>query len=151
MTKKRNDNQSDEIAKANSPLGQFEAISEIGKAKRRLRVLKAALRVARKQLIETRNRYDWAHDDEYTGDENALSNTEFLAAKRQSMEAREHYDYIHRESLAAELDLIYLHSKNGQQTVWQFVNIERNQPLADSLFEFVAPANIEVIENTYSQ
>ena len=39
----------------------------------------------------------------------------------------------------------------GQQTVWQFENIERNQPLADSLFEFEPPADIEVIENTYAQ
>ena len=51
----------------------------------------------------------------------------------------------------AELDLIYLHSKNGQQTVWDFANIERNRPLADTLFVFEAPADIEVIENTYAQ
>ncbi len=49
-----------------------------------------------------------------------------------------------------ELDLIYLDSKNGQQTVWQFDNIERNQQLADSLFEFEPPADIEIIENTYT-
>ncbi len=49
----------------------------------------------------------------------------------------------------SELDLIYLDSKNGQQTVWQFDNVERNQPMADSLFEFEPPAGIEIIENTY--
>ena len=52
---------------------------------------------------------------------------------------------------AGELDMIYLNSKNGQQTVWQFENIEHNQKLADGLFEFVPPAGIDVIENRYVQ
>jgi len=61
------------------------------------------------------------------------------------------YQKISINFTASELDLIYLDSKNGQQTVWQFANIERNQPIADSLFEFEPPAGIEVIENTYAQ
>lgn len=61
------------------------------------------------------------------------------------------YQKISITFTAAELDLIYLHSKNGQQTVWQFDIIERNQPLADSLFVFEPPAGIEVIENTYTR
>tara|TARA_B110000438_G_C15819330_1_gene653580 strand:- start:4745 stop:5392 length:648 start_codon:yes stop_codon:yes gene_type:complete len=52
---------------------------------------------------------------------------------------------------AGELDMIYLNSKNGQQTVWQFENIEHNQKLADDLFEFVPPDGIDVIENGYVQ
>jgi outer membrane lipoprotein carrier protein len=49
----------------------------------------------------------------------------------------------------AELDMIHLRHKNGEQTVWRFNAVQRNQQLADSLFEFDPPAGIEVIENTY--
>ena len=48
-----------------------------------------------------------------------------------------------------ELDMIYLKSKNGQQTVWQFKNVIRNSALADSLFEFEPPDDVEVIQNSY--
>lgn len=61
------------------------------------------------------------------------------------------YQKISINFMTRELDLIYLHSKNGQQTVWQFENLQRNQALADSLFEFIAPDDIEVIENSYTQ
>ena len=53
--------------------------------------------------------------------------------------------------MAAELDTIYMHNKNGEQTVWRFENIERNHPVADSFFEFQPPAGIEVIQNSSSQ
>lgn len=48
-----------------------------------------------------------------------------------------------------ELDMIHLRNKNGEQTVWRFVDVQRNQELASSLFEFDPPDGIEVIENTY--
>ena len=51
--------------------------------------------------------------------------------------------------ITSELDLIYLNSRNGQQTVWRFDAIERNQILEDSLFDFQPPAGIEIIENIY--
>ena len=51
----------------------------------------------------------------------------------------------------SELESIYLNSKNGQQTVWRFENVVRNQAIADAQFEFVPPANIEIIENDYAQ
>ncbi len=111
MTKKRNDNQSDEIAEANLPR-TFKAAREIGKAKGRLEEVEALFREARKQLMETQNRYDWAHYDDYADDENALSRTEFREAKRQFMEAREHYDDIHRRSLKAELDLMRVKTRH---------------------------------------
>ena len=60
------------------------------------------------------------------------------------------YSEINISFINADLDMIYLHSVNGQQTVWQFVNQTRNVPLADALFEFVPPAGIEVIENNYT-
>ena len=50
------------------------------------------------------------------------------------------YSRISISFIAAELDRIHLHNKNGEQTVWRFQNIRRNQPLADSLFEFEPPA-----------
>lgn len=61
------------------------------------------------------------------------------------------YERISISFVTSELDQIYLNSKNGQQTVWRFDAIERNQFLEDSVFEFEPPAGIEIIENTYIQ
>ena len=46
-----------------------------------------------------------------------------------------------------ELDTIHLRQKNGEQTVWRFHDVRRNQPLSDDLFTFVPPPGIEVIKN----
>ena len=61
------------------------------------------------------------------------------------------YDRISISFVTSELDQIYLNSKNGQQTVWRFDAIERNEFLEDSVFEFEPPVGIEIIENTYIQ
>ena len=61
------------------------------------------------------------------------------------------YERISISFVTSELDQIYLNSKNGQQTVWRFVTIERNESLEDSVFEFDPPAGTEIIENTYIQ
>ncbi len=61
MTAKRNDNQSDEITEA----------EELRTLMRRLGEVDAEFREARKQLVETRERYDWAHYDDYAENENA--------------------------------------------------------------------------------
>ena len=61
------------------------------------------------------------------------------------------YTRISINFITSELDLIYLNSRNGQQTVWRFDAIERNQILEDSMFNFQPPAGIEVIENIYVQ
>ena len=53
--------------------------------------------------------------------------------------------------MSNELESIYLNSKNGQQTVWRFENVVRNQEIADSQFLFIPPDNIEIIENDYAQ
>lgn len=50
-----------------------------------------------------------------------------------------------------ELESIYLNSSSGQQTVWQFENVIRNQAIADASFTFIPPDNIEIIENDYSR
>ncbi len=50
-----------------------------------------------------------------------------------------------------ELESIYLSSRSGQQTVWQFENVVRNQEISNAHFEFVPPENIEIIENDYSR
>lgn len=47
------------------------------------------------------------------------------------------------------LDMIYVDSNSGQKTVWQFMNIVLNQPLADEEFVFQPPENVEIIRNTY--
>ena len=46
------------------------------------------------------------------------------------------------------LDMIHLDGKNGEQTVWQFNNLVMNSPIAESLFEFIVPDDIDVIGNT---
>lgn len=61
------------------------------------------------------------------------------------------YRLISINFLLSDLESIYLDSKNGQQTVWRFENVERNQEIADSVFIFEAPDNIEIIENNLAQ
>jgi len=61
------------------------------------------------------------------------------------------YRYISINFMNAELESIFLNSKNGQKTVWRFENIQRNQDIADSLFAFEVPEGIELIENHYTQ
>ena len=61
------------------------------------------------------------------------------------------YQLISINFMNSELESIYLNSKNGQQTVWRFENVVRNQAISDAQFEFVPPANIEIIENDYAQ
>ncbi|GJM12974.1 MAG: outer-membrane lipoprotein carrier protein [Pseudohongiella sp.] len=61
------------------------------------------------------------------------------------------YQLISINFMRDELESIYLHSKNGQQTVWRFENVLRNHDIADAQFQFVPPDNIEIIENDYSQ
>ncbi len=59
------------------------------------------------------------------------------------------YDRIAINFIASTLDSIHLDNKNGEQTLWQFNNLVRNIELEDSLFTFVPPEGIEVVENTY--
>jgi outer membrane lipoprotein carrier protein len=61
------------------------------------------------------------------------------------------YQQISINFMNSELESIYLDSRNGQQTVWRFENLVRNQAIADAQFEFLPPENIEIIENSYSQ
>ncbi len=52
---------------------------------------------------------------------------------------------------ATQLDSIYINSRNGEQTVWQFSELVANQALEDSDFNFVPPAGIDIIENNYGR
>lgn len=61
------------------------------------------------------------------------------------------YDVVSINFMNTALESIYLDSKNGQQTVWRFENLISNKPIADTQFEFLPPADIEIIENSYSQ
>ena len=61
------------------------------------------------------------------------------------------YQRITINFMHSELESIYLNSRSGQQTVWRFQNVVRNDSVADAHFKFVPPANIEVIQNDYSQ
>ncbi|MFT4817041.1 MAG: outer membrane lipoprotein carrier protein [Pseudohongiellaceae bacterium] len=61
------------------------------------------------------------------------------------------YQLISINFMHDELESIYLNSKNGQQTVWRFENVNRNSAIDDANFQFVPPENIEIIENDYAQ
>ena len=58
------------------------------------------------------------------------------------------YELITISFIASNLDMNHLDNKNGEQTVWQFRNIEKNQSLSDTLFVFEPPDGVDVIENT---
>jgi len=61
------------------------------------------------------------------------------------------YQQISINFVNRQLDVIHLDSRNGQQTVWRFENIIRNEAIEDDVFQFVPPENIEIIENSYTQ
>ena len=45
------------------------------------------------------------------------------------------------------LDAIHVDNGNGQRTFWEFFEHILDEPLADDVFVFVAPADIEVLDN----
>jgi len=49
-----------------------------------------------------------------------------------------------------ELDSMHIISGNGQKTLWQFYNQLVNATVADDVFIFSPPADIEIIDNTVS-
>lgn len=61
------------------------------------------------------------------------------------------YQRITINFMHSELESIYLNSRSGQQTVWRFENVVRNEPMADTHFDFVPPENIEIIQNDYGR
>ena len=89
--------------------------------------------------------------EDYTIDgltEQASEHQEFELMPRRSDNP---YRRITINFMNRELESIYLSSRSGQQTVWQFGNVVRNQEISDAHFEFVPPENIEIIENDYSR
>ena len=53
--------------------------------------------------------------------------------------------------ISSRLDSIVVESRNGQRTVWRFVNVVLNPQIDDEVFQFEIPEGIEVIENNYGQ
>jgi len=52
---------------------------------------------------------------------------------------------------SSRLDSIVVEARNGQRTVWRFVNVVLNPQIEDEVFQFEIPEGIEVIENSYVQ
>ena len=52
---------------------------------------------------------------------------------------------------SSRLDSIVVEARNGQRTVWRFVNVVLNPQIEDEVFQFEIPESIEVIENSYVQ
>ena len=90
-------------------------------------------------------------DSQYIIEELSDTNNDSQEFVLTPVDADSIYTQISINFIISELDLIYLNSRNGQQTVWRFDAIERNQILEDSLFDFQPPAGIEIIENIYVQ
>lgn len=88
---------------------------------------------------------------DYTIDSASSSDSEHQAFELTPRAADDVYQRIAINFMRDELESIYLNSKNGQQTVWRFENVLRNSTIADAQFQFVPPANIEIIENDYVQ
>ena len=86
-------------------------------------------------------------DSQYIIEELSDTNNDSQEFVLTPVDADSIYTQISINFITSELDLIYLNSRNGQQTVWRFDAIERNQILEDSLFHFQPPAGIEIIEN----
>ena len=59
------------------------------------------------------------------------------------------YELITISFIASNLDMIHLDNKNGEQTVWQFRNIEKNQSLSDTLFVFEPPDGVDAVSYTH--
>ena len=53
--------------------------------------------------------------------------------------------------ISSRLDIIVVEARNGQRTVWRFVNVVLNPQIEDEVFQFEIPEDIEVIENSYVQ
>jgi outer membrane lipoprotein carrier protein len=53
--------------------------------------------------------------------------------------------------ISSRLDSIVVEARNGQRTVWRFVNVVLNPQIEDEVFQFEIPEDIEVIENSYVQ
>ena len=90
-------------------------------------------------------------DSQYIIEELSDTNNDSQEFVLTPVDADSIYTQISINFITSELDLIYLNSRNGQQTVWRFDAIERNQILEDSLFDFQPPAGIEIIGNIYVQ
>ena len=88
-------------------------------------------------------------DSQYIIEELSDTNNDSQEFVLTPVDADSIYTQISINFITSELDLIYLNSRNGQQTVWRFDAIERNQILEDSLFDFQPQAGIEIIENIY--
>jgi outer membrane lipoprotein carrier protein len=88
---------------------------------------------------------------DYTIDAVTPADTEHQEFELLPRESENVYRLISINFMSSELESIYLNSKNGQQTVWRFENVVRNQEIADAKFQFVPPENIEIIENDYAQ
>ena len=85
-------------------------------------------------------------EDEYTIElfvDNEFSNFELTPISLDSI-----YNQITISFASSNIDVIHLDNKNGEQTVWQFRDVEKNHSLADSMFEFEPPEGIDVIEKT---
>lgn len=80
------------------------------------------------------------------GEESSGEHAEFLL---QPQASDSEYSEISISFIRNELDAIFLNNKNGEKTVWQFSNVQRNEPIEAEVFEFVPPEGIEVIENRY--
>jgi len=58
------------------------------------------------------------------------------------------YEVIKIIFIRSELQSIRVSNKNGQRTVWEFQQLQRNPSLDENLFSFDIPDGIEVIDNT---
>jgi len=56
-------------------------------------------------------------------------------------------EFVDNATAEMRLDHIRLDSRNGQQTLWRFANLRRNEALAEALFRFEPPPGIEIVDS----
>ena len=49
---------------------------------------------------------------------------------------------------SATIQFIRIHDKNGQQTIWEFDQVQPDSLIDDALFRFMPPAGIEIIDHS---
>ncbi|MCY4358078.1 MAG: outer membrane lipoprotein chaperone LolA [Gammaproteobacteria bacterium] len=57
------------------------------------------------------------------------------------------YDTITLNFEQGSIQSIHIASKNGQQTVWEFISVQSDPEIRDDLFRFTPPPGIEIIDN----
>ncbi len=78
----------------------------------------------------------------------ANADADFISFDLKPVAADSVYSNIAISFQEDEIESIHVSNKNGEQTVWRFSAVEKNNELGPERFEFQVPQDIEVIDNS---